>query len=625
MSSLITWLLIIGFAGFALGCLRRIQLWNQGRSVALSPWLILTIPKRYLVDLHHIVVRDRYIANTHIAAAGGVVGSLVVLSLIYIAGFQAGWLYGLVWGLLGLGLIGAAFVAWRRVNRPERLSAGAWNAIPYSLFAYGIGFTGLTLVEAGLIKGVFAAVALVFAAIGIIEITGGALLSRPLKHLLSGSAHLAFHPRQDRFESTGQLSTDLKPMDSEAPQYGVGHVQDFAWNRLLSFDACIECGKCQEVCPARAAGQPLNPKKLIQDLVAGLEGRSDAKYRGAGHPGQAVGAHAPCSQNGGLIGSMIEEETLFACTTCRACVEVCPMMIEHVDAIVDMRRFVALEQGGVPEKSRSALDDLRNTDTVSANALEDRANWSVDLELPVATPDRSCDVLLWSGEAGFELRNQKTLRLVARLLKKAGLDVAVLGEHELDTGDLARRLGDELLFQSLAERNIRYLNSLSFKRIVTIDPHVFHVLSQEYPAFGGQYRVEHHTQLLADLIDEGVLPIDKPLNLGTVTYHDPCYLGRYNGEVAAPRALIEAVGAQYTEMERSGKNSRCCGWGGGSAFSDIPGERRIPDMRMNDIHDVDAQTVAVACPNCMTMLDGVVQDRTRVVDVVELVADAVGV
>lgn len=301
------------------------------------------------------------------------------------------------------------------------------------------------------------------------------------------------------------------------------------------------------------------------------------------------------------------------------------MMIEHVDAIVDMRRFVALERGGLPEKSREALDELRNTDTVSASALADRANWSVDLELPIATAGQPCEVLLWSGEAGFELRNQKTLRLVAQLLKKAGLEVAVLGEHELDTGDLARRLGDELLFQSLAERNINYLNTLSFQRIVTIDPHAFHVLSQEYPAFGGSYVVRHHTQLLAELVESGRLVVEKPLNLGVVTYHDPCYLGRYNGEFGAPRALIEAVGVQCAEMERSANNSRCCGWGGGSAFSDIPGERRIPDMRMQDIHAVAAKTVAVACPNCMTMLDGVVQDQTRVVDIVELVADAVGV
>lgn len=301
------------------------------------------------------------------------------------------------------------------------------------------------------------------------------------------------------------------------------------------------------------------------------------------------------------------------------------MMIEHVDAIVDMRRFVALEQGGVPEKSREAIQTLRDTDTVGGFDLADRANWSIDLDLPIAQPDQHVDYLFWSGESAYELRNQKTLRLVAKLMKKAGLNVAVVGENELDTGDLARRLGDELLFQNLAERNIRYLNELSFDTLVTIDPHAYHALGQEYRAFGAELNVLHHTQLLDQLVREGALVLDTPVSAGRLTYHDPCYLGRYNGETQAPRALIAALQGDFVEMERSGMNSRCCGWGGGAAFSDVPGEGRIPDIRMSEIHAVQAQTVAVACPNCMTMLEGVVQDQTEVVDIVELVAEAAGV
>ncbi|MGB0957838.1 MAG: DUF3483 domain-containing protein, partial [Litorivicinus sp.] len=349
MASLITLLWCIAVLGFVIGVMRRVTLWSQGQRSreALPLTLLLTIPKRYLVDLHHIVMRDPYIARTHVAAAGGVVGSFVMLGVVYVAGFANGITYGLLWGLLALGLVGALFVARRRLNRPSRLSAGAWNAVPYALFSYGFGFLALTLFEARvqdpalpwLILGAALAV------LGLIEITGGALLSRPLKHLLSGSVHLAFHPRQDRFGSVGQLSTALMPMDADAAQYGVGHVHDFEWNRLLSFDACIECGKCQDACPAFAAGQPLNPKKLIQDLVAGLEDRTDARYAGAPTPGMAVGQHTP-GIDGEIIPSLIEEQTLYACTTCRACVNECPMMIEHVDAIVDMRRFVTLEQGG---------------------------------------------------------------------------------------------------------------------------------------------------------------------------------------------------------------------------------------------------------------------------------------
>ena len=624
MSQLIVALLVIAFTGFAVGVYRRMSLWRQGQTAAFSWILLAQIPKRYLVDLHHIVAREKYIANTHVAAAGGVVGSVVMLVLIYFLGFKNSLTYGVLWGLLVLGLIGAFFVYKRRMNPPERLSKGLWSAVPYSLFAFGLGFLGLTVAEASAQQGTLALIATVLAVIGVREIAGGALLSRPLKHLLSGSVHLAFHPRQSRFDSVGNLSTDLRPMDPEADQYGVGKVSDFEWNRLLSFDACVECGKCQAACPAYAAGQPLNPKKLIQDLVAGMENRSDAKYSGSGHPGMEVGLHQP-GESGAIFPSLIEEQTLYSCTTCRACVQECPMMIEHVDAIVDMRRFVALEKGGLPANAQGVLESLRNTDTVGGFALEDRANWSIDLDLPIAQPDQPVDILFWSGESAYELRNQKTLRLVAKLLRKAGVNVAVVGEKELDTGDVARRLGDELLFQNLAERNINYLNSLSFKRLLTIDPHAYHAIGQEYRALGGEFEVVHHTQLLNELLTRGDLSITKAVNRGRVTYHDPCYLGRYNGEFEAPRALIAALSGEFVEMERSGMNSRCCGWGGGAAFSDVPGERRVPDIRMNEIHEVGAKTVAVACPNCMTMLEGVVQDKTEVVDVVELVAEAVGV
>ncbi len=624
MSSLIVALLAIAVAGFAAGVYRRLALWRQGRAVDLPLSLLLQVPKRYLVDLHHIVARDRYIANTHVAAAGGVVGSFVLLVLVYVLGFKNAFTYGVLWGLLVLGLLGAFFVFKRRQSPPDRLSRGHWAMVPYSLFAFGLGFLGLTIAEANASQGTLALVATVLAIVGVREIAGGALLSRPLKHLLSGSVHLAFHPRQARFDQVGALSTDLRPMDPEAEQYGVGKVSDFEWNRLLSFDACVECGKCQEACPAYAAGQPLNPKKLIQDLVAGMEGRSDQAYAGAGHPGMPVGTHQPGS-DGALFPSLLEEQTLYACTTCRACVQACPMMIEHVDAIVDMRRFVALEQGGVPSNAQAVLQTLRNTDTVGGYDLAERANWSVDLQLPIAQPGQHVEVLFWSGESAYELRNQKTLRLVAQLLKKAGVNAAVIGEQELDTGDVARRLGDELLFQNLAERNINYLNTLSFDRILTIDPHVLQALGQEYRAFGADFEVLHHTQLLDQLVHSGDLDLSRALQRGTVTYHDPCYLGRYNGETEAPRRLLDALNLQVAEMERSGMNSRCCGWGGGAAFSDVPGEHRVPDLRMQEIHAVQAKTVAVACPNCMTMLEGVVQDQTEVVDIVELVAEAAGV
>jgi Fe-S oxidoreductase len=233
-----------------------------------------------------------------------------------------------------------------------------------------------------------------------------------------------------------------------------------------------------------------------------------------------------------------------------------------------------------------------------------------------------CDVLLWVGEGGFDLRNQRTLRALVKLLRAAEVDFAVLGGEELDCGELARRLGDEARFQDLARRNIAVLEGYDFERIVTSDPHVLHTLKEEYPAFGGHYLVEHHTSFLARLIRDGRI---EPRSAGrrSVTYHDPCYLGRYQGEFDAPREILNAIGVDLTEMARSRQRSSCCGWGGGAAFADVAGKRRVPDVRMDHVRATRADAVAVACPNCAVMLEGVVQPRPDVADVAELLLAAV--
>jgi Fe-S oxidoreductase len=318
---------------------------------------------------------------------------------------------------------------------------------------------------------------------------------------------------------------------------------------------------------------------------------------------------------------MIHPDTLWSCTTCRACVYECPMMIEHVDAVIDLRRFQTLELGAAPGKAADALAELRAADNPGGRALASRLDWAADLALPVLSQRRATDVLLWLGDGAFELRNQRTLRALVKLLRQAGTDFAVLGEEELDCGDLARRLGDEATFQDLAKRNIATLARYRFARIVTADPHAFHSLKNEYPAFGGRYEVVHHTTFLASLIAERRLAVAGPL-AGRVTYHDPCYLGRYNGEIESPRAILDALGVECVEMERNGLRSSCCGGGGGAPLTDIPGKRRIPDMRMEDAKATEATTVAVACPNCALMLEGVVQPRPVVADVSELLLQA---
>ncbi|HEY8904725.1 MAG TPA: (Fe-S)-binding protein, partial [Rhodoferax sp.] len=395
-------------------------------------------------------------------------------------------------------------------------------------------------------------------------------------------------------------------------------------NKLLSFDACVQCGKCEAACPAFAAGQPLNPKKLIQDLVAGMSGNSDAHYAGSPYPGQKVGEHAGALHQP-IVSGLISSDTLWSCTTCRACVQECPMLIEHVDAIVDMRRHQTLVNGVVPNKGMQALEQLRDTDTVGGFPLSARHHWAADLNVPLLPAGGQTDWLVLVGEGGFDMRYQRTLRAFIKTLQKTNLSIALLGAAETDCGDLARRLGDEAGFQRLSKQLIATLQARRFQHIVTPDPHLFHALKNEYPAMGGHFNVWHHTQLLADLLDRGMLKPSRPGSLEAVTYHDPCYLGRYGREVSAPRVVLKGIGIKVIEMERSRERGRCCGGGGGAPFTDIPGSTRIPDIRINDAKSIGAGVVAVACPNCTAMLEGVVGPRPEVLDIAELLAHALEV
>lgn len=296
------------------------------------------------------------------------------------------------------------------------------------------------------------------------------------------------------------------------------------------------------------------------------------------------------------------------------------MMIEHVDAIVDMRRHLTLEKGATPNKGAEVLDNLIATDNPGGFAPGGRLNWAADLNLALMSDKQSVEVLFWVGDGAFDMRNQRTLRAFVKVLKAAQVDFAVLGLEERDSGDVARRLGDEATFQLLAKRNIATLAQYQFRTIVTCDPHSFHVLKNEYGELGGHYQVLHHSTYMEQLISGQKITLGRHKG-GSVTYHDPCYLGRYNGEYEAPRAVLKAIGIEVREMERSGFRSRCCGGGGGAPITDIPGKQRIPDMRMADIKETAAEVVAVGCPQCTAMLEGVVGQRPEVKDIAELVAD----
>ncbi|WP_110642818.1 (Fe-S)-binding protein [Salinicola sp. CPA57] len=661
-----TLLPILIFAALALGAagaVRRIRLWRQGQRTPMVWRRLLLMPRRYLNDLHHIVARDKAMAHTHVATAGGFAAAMALALVVHGFGWRNPILGGLLLAASAVMFVGALAVNRRRLNSPTRpfprkLSRGPWQRLSKSLIAYSVGMFLVSLPIVGFtpenLVGVAPNVlgggvlAIVLAAVlvwGLLEMLVGMGWGGPMKHAFAGSFHLAFHRRPERFDDhhpdaspkkthdvhRGSRSTALFPLDLTAKTLGVEKPADFQWEQLLGFDACVQCGRCQSVCPAYAAGQPLNPKKLIQDMVVGMAGGSDARYAGSGHPQQAGGidvgkpgfGHHRGGPSDAIVPQLVEAQTLWACTTCRACVEECPMMIEHVDAIVDMRRFITLERGETPEKGAAAIDNLIATDNPGGLDNASRLDWAADLEIPrIQDRPEGVDVLLWLGDGAFDMRNQRTLRSLVKILRAGGVDFAVLGEEERDSGDVARRLGDEATFQRLAERNIATLSRYRFARIVTADPHSFHVLGREYGAFGGDYVVRHHSTFIAELFDGGRLSVAAPAQAETVTYHDPCYLGRYNGEFAAPRQVLAALGVDVVEMERSGYRSRCCGGGGGAALSDVPGRARIPDMRMEDVRTTGATTVAVACPQCTAMLEGVVEPRPRILDLAELVAEA---
>ena len=634
LNTLLPILLFAALALAVLGALKRFLMWRRGRPAKVE-WLggLMKMPRRYLVDLHHVVERDKYMSKTHVATAGGFVLSAVLAIAVHGFGLHNRILGFALLAATVLMFVGALFVAKRRRNPPSRLSKGPWMRLPKSLLMFSASFFIATLPVAGILpegmgSWILGGVLALGVAWGVSELFLGMTWGGPMKHAFAGALHLAWHRRAERFgggRSTGLKALDL---DDESAPLGVEKPTDFTWNQLLGFDACVQCGKCEAMCPAFAAGQPLNPKKLIQDMVIGLAGGNDAKFAGSPYPGKPLGEHSggphlPIVAREGQ--GLVDAETLWSCTTCRACVEECPMMIEHVDAIVDMRGHLTLERGATPNKGAEVLDNLIATDNPGGFAPGGRLNWAADLDLPLMSDKKQADVLFWVGDGAFDMRNQRTLRAFVKILKAAKVDFAVLGLEERDSGDVARRLGDEATFQQLARRNIATLNQYKFKRIVSCDPHSFHVLKNEYGELGGNYEVLHHSTFIATLLAGQNIALGQHALAqqgAAITYHDPCYLGRYNGEYQAPRAVLKALGLEVKEMERSGFRSRCCGGGGGAPITDIPGKQRIPDMRMADIRETGAELVAVGCPQCTAMLEGVVAPRPEIKDIAELVAEA---
>ena len=429
-----------------------------------------------------------------------------------------------------------------------------------------------------------------------------------LWHMFSGPLNLLLRPSK----ASGHIAKmDLE--DEEAVSYGVGELGHLGWKRLLDADACIRCGRCQENCPAKLTGKPLNPKKVILDVRAHME----EVYRNRGRE-DAEGKK--------LHGGWITADELWACTTCMACVRNCPMGIEHLETIIPMRQHLTLMESAFPQEATAVFKGMENNGNPWALGSGKRLDWAEDLELTPLSEDPEHEILLWVGCAGsFDDRAIKVSRALVKIMRAAGLKFGVLGIEERCCGETARRMGNEYLAQTLIAGNVETLARYEVERIVTACPHGYNTLRNEYPDFGGNYEVLHHTEMIAELLRTGRLKLsgDAP---GEVVYHDSCYLGRYNDLYDPPREVLRAVpGLVLREAERRRHKGFCCGAGGGRMWMEEKLGTRVNLTRTEQLLATGARTTAVACPYCLTMLtDGIkdkdLTDTHRVVDVAELVA-----
>ncbi|MBT3322183.1 MAG: 4Fe-4S dicluster domain-containing protein [Anaerolineae bacterium] len=402
-----------------------------------------------------------------------------------------------------------------------------------------------------------------------------------LRHIIMAPLYIWLRPRRHM----GALS---KIEDIEETELlGVGNINEFTSRELLSFDACLDCGRCEDVCPATISGLDYSPRTLIQSL------RDDA------FSSLIKGGSSEISEK------MFKEETLWACTTCGACLTRCPLFIRPPERVVDLRRYATLMTGEMPKSVGDTLRNMERQGNPWGMPPQDRMKWADGLEVRELAPGDDTDILFFAGcAAAFDERNKKVTQSFVKLLKKADVDFGVLGLDEGCCGETARRMGHEYIFQVMAEQNIETFKEINFKRIVTQCPHCLNTLKNEYSQMGGDFEVIHSSQLLTEISDNlGLDQVKGDGVEGKLAYHDSCYLGRYNNEYKAPRDLLDLAKTDRVELARNKENSFCCGAGGGGMWVETDADKRINHHRLQEAIDVEAEVVATACPYCLTMFE----------------------
>ncbi|MCO5050957.1 MAG: heterodisulfide reductase-related iron-sulfur binding cluster [Verrucomicrobiae bacterium] len=660
-------LTIISLALFAHGVWRRFKLWRQGVSIdveqlfrggfkqvyaRLKPGLL----RLWTDALGQQRVRGRGLASlAHIWLFAGFMMLFLGTSLLEVDNiaswiskslhFHQGTYYVIyeftldAFGLLFLA--GCLMFVWRRTHRPPSLGhrASDWYVLTSFLAIgvtgyfvealrivwqqpVGIGakcsfvglwmshwFSGMTEADARSAHLIVWWIHSVLVFIFIVTVPYSRLM-----HILIGPLNLFFaQPELGR----------MKPITLEevekTERIGVAAIEHFDQQQLLSLDACMECGRCEEACPAFASGKPLSPKRLVQDLKGLMTGNLSA-------PAPAAAA-APGAKSflRALHDETIQAETLWACTACSACVQVCPVRIDQLSLLTDMRRN-RVGEGALSGTAATALRRMQASGNPWGLPPAERGNWAEGLRAPTVRENPNFEWLYWIGCAGsYDRRAQRVARAMVKLLNHAQVNFAILGREEKCTGDSARRLGEEFLFQELAQTNIATLAKYHVRKILTHCPHGLNTFLKDYPQFGGNYEVIHHTQLLDQLIAAGRLKVPETKAGGdAITYHDPCYLARVNRIHDAPRSVLSASTNDLREMGRRREKTFCCGAGGGRIWMEENPKQRVSTLRAAEALGTGAKTVAVSCPFCLTMMtDGISaqSDSTRVMDIAEILAE----
>jgi Fe-S oxidoreductase len=446
-----------------------------------------------------------------------------------------------------------------------------------------------------------------------------------LRHMFTSPVNMWL---KDKDRPKGAMRAMPNLMETELETFGAVTIEDFTWKQLLDTDACTMCGRCTSVCPAHATGKPLDPREIVLKTGEVMAATGDPQVS------PPLSADAEITIGANSVFERVSSEEVWSCTSCKACDEICPVNIEILDKILDMRRYLSLMESDFPSELGNAYRSMENSSNPWGISQSERADWAKDLEgidiLDGGEPLES-DYLYWVGCAGsFDDKNKKVTQSMAKLMRRAGVSFSIMGPAELCTGDPARRSGNEYIFQMLAMQNIETLNGMGVKKIVAQCPHCFNTLANEYPQLGGFYEVIHHSQLLEQLIDEGKLDMSNARLEDRIVYHDSCYLGRHNDVYMSPRNVVASIGGvEVIEAERNGTKGMCCGAGGARMFMEETIGTKVNDERSLELINTGASRVATACPFCYIMMDdgvkghGKEDDEIMVADIAMHVLEAI--